>query len=256
MISIEGDEIMYKRALFNRPYRTVEVIEGMSYDKTPDLLKRADLVGRPWVAWLDYDNELEDATVEELGSMVKRAPANSVLLTTFNADPRSYGGTRQERLAALESLFGDAFPSDQHPDGRGLVKNEPFQRAIADSLVRFLGSEVAQSRRLGGFVPAFNLHYQDGAPMVTVGGFLPDPDHEASVRELVASPIWRCLPAEYLNGPPLTNREISSLRSLLPADTVPTRREVRKLGFDLEDKQLESFARYYLDYPVYVQAWR
>jgi hypothetical protein len=92
--------------------------------------------------------------------------------------------------------------------------------------------------------------------MVTVGGFLPDPDHAVLINELVGSSTWRCLPPDDLNGPPLTNREISSLRSLLPASTVPTRAQVRKLGFDLEDKQLESFAKYYLDYPVYVQAWR
>src|SRR5215469_15284764 len=37
MISIEADPVTYKRAVFNRPYRTLEVLEGESSDRTPEL---------------------------------------------------------------------------------------------------------------------------------------------------------------------------------------------------------------------------
>ena len=38
MFSIEQDDIVFKRAEFNKPYRTLEVIHGESQDVVPELL--------------------------------------------------------------------------------------------------------------------------------------------------------------------------------------------------------------------------
>src|SRR5256885_823576 len=97
MFSIEGDASIYKRADFNRPFRTIEVLEGFSDVVVPQLLQRADIVGRPWVAWLDYDRELTEQRLEELAAIVVNAAPGSALLTTFNANPDNYGHDTDDR---------------------------------------------------------------------------------------------------------------------------------------------------------------
>src|SRR3954470_6008578 len=61
MVSIEADDVLYERARFNKPYRTVEVVRGYSYDVIPLLLSdRADLTSHPWIVWLDYDEAMDE----------------------------------------------------------------------------------------------------------------------------------------------------------------------------------------------------
>jgi hypothetical protein len=256
MVSFEADEVTYLRAKFNRPYRTVEVIKGSSYNELPKLLDRESLAQKRWVVWLDYDGEMDASKLEELHRLVERIPPNSVLLTTFNAHPSTYGSPRQRRFDNLQDLFGPAFADELYPDGKGLVDTAEFQNAISKSMLSFLDSAARKSSRPGGFVPAFNLHYRDGSPMVTVGGVLPGADRYQDVRALTKSQSWRGFTSSPIVSPPLTAKEIAALRSLLPAETAPTRQDLLDLGFDLEDEHLASFVKYYLDYPVYVQAAR
>jgi hypothetical protein len=256
MFSFESDDITFRRANFNKPFRTVKVIPGLSFDELPKLLERRADKPESWLVWLDYDASLDPSMVEELSSCAARLPSNSILLTTLNADPRSYGDTPGERAEKLQALFGDAFPIEDYPDGKGLNKTASFQTAMARSLLDLLDSKARSSARDGRFVPAFNLHYQDGVPMVTVGGVLPDSSTEGSVVEIVDHSDWRGHTAEPIISPALTSKEVAALRTLLPADVAPTRTMLRDIGFDLPENKLRSFVTYYLEYPIYVQASR
>lgn len=254
MFSFESDEITFRRAQYNKPFRTVSVIHGLSYDELPRLLE--DRIGEDeaWIVWLDYDSALDISMVEELTSCVARLPENSMLLTTFNADPRSYGDTIRARFDQLQELFGDAFPAEQYPDGRGLNKSASFQSAMAISLLGLLDSKTRSVARDGGFVSAFNLSYQDGAPMVTVGGVLPTAETLGHVEGVVNDENWRGRPPEPIISPALTSKEVAAIRTLLPAATDPTRTMLQEIGFDLPESNLRSFITYYLDYPIYIQA--
>src|SRR5258708_32708454 len=55
MVSIERDEVVFKRAQFNRPYRTLEVMKGDSYSAIAHLLTQPSLACRPCIVWLHYD---------------------------------------------------------------------------------------------------------------------------------------------------------------------------------------------------------
>lgn len=256
MISIENDDTTYERAKFNRPYRTVEIIHGTSHSVIPTLFDRADLNGRPWVVWLDYDRALDPDSRSDLIALANRAPTGTALLTTFSAHPKNYGTDPGERLDQLLDLFGDAFPIERHPGGRGLSNPRKLQRVLSTSLLNDLDSTSRRAARPGGFVHGFDIHYQDGAPMVTAGGFLPSQGDRQLTSSLMASEAWRCLPEDPINTPPLTPKEIAALRSLLPASSAPTRADIQDLGFDLKDEHLSAFVRYYLDYPIYVEAAR
>jgi hypothetical protein len=114
-------------------------------------------------------------------------------------------------------------------------------------------SIAAEIARPGGFVPAFRVLYRDGAPMVTIGGVLPARGAVRGVRDLVNGPSWPSRPAKPITAPHLTMREAAVLQSLLPCATKLSRADIQKLGFDLDDDQIEAFETYYRQYPAFAQ---
>jgi len=49
MVSIESDEIGYRRAVFNSPYATVRVLQGLASEVLPTLYDDALVARRPWL---------------------------------------------------------------------------------------------------------------------------------------------------------------------------------------------------------------
>jgi hypothetical protein len=249
MISIEGNEVGYRRALFNAPFATVAVKQGYSGAVLPEMFVDPALRDRPWLIWLDYDYELNEAVRDDLRSVVENAPANSILLCTVNGLERKYGQA-QERPNRLREILGDVVPDDL---GKDACKGDRMQETIAGLTLDYLTSAAAEIARPGGFVPAFRIIYQDGAPMVTVGGILPAKGAARIASDAIGKEQWPCLPSAPIKAPHLTMREAAVLQSQLPRDERLTRPLVRKLGFDLEDHELEAFEAYYRQYPAFAQ---
>lgn len=254
MISVESDPIIYARAKFNKPYRTLRVIHGESGVILPGLLKVAALVRRPWVVWLDYDKDVEEGRRDELAFLIRNLPNNSFLIVTCNAQGRKYGQSKTDRVATLNDLLGDAVEAGL--TGGSVDTEVKFMNVLRGSLERFMISVGLQSARPGGYQPAFNMAYQDGTPMVTVGGFLPSPTNAAAASLVVASESWTGRQASPIITPPLTAKEVAALQAQLPRSSQLTRKRVQGLGFDLADEQIELFERYYLKYPVFAQVAR
>ncbi|MES0141225.1 O-methyltransferase [Mesorhizobium sp. M0015] len=249
MISIEAQEIGYRRATFNAPYATVRVIEGLSGVVLPKLFVDPAISRRPWMVWLDYDGEFDESVSDDVRSLVENAPENSILLITFNGHEMSYGRA-PERVERLRDLFGDVVPDDLP---KNACKDERMQQTLADLALDFTQSVAADLSRPGGFVPAFRIVYKDSAPMVTVGGLLPSKGAAKVARDLVADQRWRCKPTKPIIAPHLTIREAASLQAMLPRAGKLTRVIVQGLGFDLEDDQVEAFQNYYRQYPAFAQ---
>lgn len=249
MISIEGDDVGHKRAVFNAPFATVSVKHGLSGAVLPDLFADIALRTRPWVIWLDYDYALDDSVRADMRLVIENAPTNSVFMVTVNGHEMSYGKA-VERLDILRDLLGDVVPDDL---SKNACKGERLQSTLADLALDFLTSLAAEAARPGGFVPAFRLIYQDGTPMVTVGGILPAKGAARLAADIVAMPAWPGKPAEPIKAPHLTMREAAVLQAQLPRNEPLSRDEVRELGFDLEDQELAAYQRYYRHYPAFAQ---
>lgn len=254
MISVESDATIYARAKFNKPYRTLTVIEGQSAAIIPELLRKPTLASRPWIVWLDYDKAIDEARRDEIAFLLRNLPTNSSLLVTCNAQGNRYGGTLANRVSYLEELFGDAVED-------GLVNTDmnsdtKFMNVLRTTLERYMASIALQGARPGGYEPAFSVAYQDGTPMVTVGGFLPSPENVPVVTQLVGSIAWTGKPSGAITTPPLTPKEVAALQAQLPRPKNLTRQQVQRLGFDLDDDQIAAFERYYLKYPVFAQVAR
>lgn len=249
MISIEGNEVGYKRAVFNAPFATVAVKHGLSSAVLPEMFADQTLRGRPWLIWLDYDYELNEAMREDLRLVIEKAPANSILLCTMNGLERKYGQA-QERPDRLREILGDVVPDDLAKDA---CKGDRMQETLANLTLDYITSLAIDMARPGGFVPAFRMVYQDGAPMLTVGGILPAKGAARIAGDAISEPLWPCKPHAPIKAPHLTMREAAVLQAQLPREEHLTRPLVQELGFDLEEHELEAFETYYRQYPAFAQ---
>ena len=257
MVSIEAEDVAYTRARFNKPYRTIEVHYGFSHDVVPTLLEtREDLNGRPWIIWLDYDKEMDETRLTELEWLVMFLPPNSFLVTTFNAHPARYADKPVERRDAFVELFKDAFPVEDFPTTTETRDKVKVMAGLAAATLGRMQSKALSISREGGFVPMFNLQYQDSSPMVTVGGMLPNPTGAEEATTLINQPDWPGVGPLPITTPPLTQKEVMAIRSLLPDANPITRERIQALGFDLLEDQIDAFVTYYLKYPSFVQTAR
>lgn len=200
--------------------------------------------------WLDYDYDFNESVRDDLRSAIENAPTNSILIVTVNGLDKKYAGKPIERPERLRSLFGALVPDDL---AMADCKGEKMQKTLADFGLDFMKSVAADMARPGGFVPAFRIVYEDGPPMVTIGGVLPAKADFSAAKEAVGAANWPAWPTLAIRAPHLTMREAAVLQSRLPGATKLTREKVKELGFDLEDGQIEVFETYYREYPAFAQ---
>lgn len=254
MESIERDEIVYRRAEFNRPYRTLTVHHGLSSDILPQLAADDTLKTRPWIVWLDFDRHLDEDRIDELRTAIEVLPPRSVFLTTFSALPSKYGNLA-ERGERLQQLFDTAIADEIVEDTAALKDESAFARVVATATENLLWSHASAISRPGRFIPAFSLTYQDTPPMATVGGYLSDGE-SAVLQERVRSGTWPGRSADLIKTPPLTMKEVAALQENLPTTTHITRETLQHLGFDLDQAHIDSFVRHYTRYPYFAQIMR
>lgn len=249
MVSLEGDDLGYARAVFNRPYKTVEVLKGLSADVLPELYARSALKPKPWMMWLDYDGDFSEVVANDVRLAIENLPPNSAFVVTFNSTPHKYGKPK-ERLSYLKSVFGSVVSSDLDAD---LVQGENIDALLAQFALDLMKSVAADSERESRFLPAFSVAYRDSAPMVTVGGFLPSKETESASRAIVCSPDWPSIVEGRVEAPHLTGREALALQSELPTDDRLDEESVKRLGFGLKPDQIQAFQKYYRFYPTFAQ---
>lgn len=249
MISIEADDIGYRRAAFNKVYRTISLRHGRSHDILPQILEENGFRTRPWIIWLDYDSALQEEIVEEVQWLIVNAPPNSIVLLTFSATLNAYGKP-VNRPARIKALLGDVVPDDL---AKELCDKDNLPLTLSKYMLDFLSSEVADTARPGGFVEAFNVPYSDTVSMVTVGGVLPAPGAVPAARAVVADAKWKCRLEEVIQAPQMTLKEVATLQAEMPAVDQLTRERIQEIGFDLQDEQIRSFQRYYKYLPSFAE---
>lgn len=249
MISLEGNEVGYRRAIYNSPFKTVRVIHGYTYDVLPSLFGDPDIKGRPWMVWLDYDYELNESVRDDLRSLIENAPTNSVVLASFSGRESKYGRP-PDRPDRIREVLGSVVPDTLEKDA---CKGGELLKTLASCTLDYMKSIAADLSRPGGFVPAFRFAYRDSAPMVTVGGILPAKGAARTATDIVEGAEWGAMPELQINAPHLTIREAAALQALLPSDGKITREMVRELGFDLDEEQIAAFETYYRQYPSFAQ---
>lgn len=250
MVSIEANQIGYRRAKFNRPYSFVRVRYGYSYDVLPPLFQQVRFQKYPSIIWLDYDQEIGEGIIDELRNIAEIATPDSVLITTFDASEKHYGADPDQILIRLEELFGY---NATHRLTKADVRGIKLAQTLATLTSRLLSNATRRISKLNPCIPAFQVVYKDKASMVTVGATFPRPENVKSVAKCVSAADWPGFVAEPVIAPHLTSKEVSVLQSKLPAAKNMSRSLIQELGFDLEDDQIQAFRNFYRHYPTFAQ---
>ena len=249
MTSIERDAIGFRRAEYNRPLGCIEVLKGESTLIIPTLA----LEETPSLVWLDYDSSISGPTIDDIGLLIPKCAANSIVIVTINAkktdlETKDENGVEIDPATSLRAIAGDHVPNPL-PSKR--LQPSHYPKLLCEILSSQLQSKTVNSGRSETFIKLFDLAYADGTPMVTVGGILAAPDRVADIHNLVASASWEGIAADTISVPPLTAKEKMALDRMMPMSQAPTEKQVSKLGFSLKAEQISVYHRYYQYYPVF-----
>lgn len=240
------------RAIFNRPYKNIKVFAGPAAEG----IEITDW-SKPSIVWLDYDCGPENSAVFEDSAMVaSKISPGSILMVTVNAHmgripSKDAEGNDLNRHEGLKLILGDAAPSAEEFKH---INQKNYHNILATCLTRQIERAHRRSGRGGKFISFLNYYYKDNAPMITVGGMFVDDESDIKLREN------RCFAnSEYIGPglypiqvPPLTHRERISLDALLPSVEQLNQDEVfRRLGFRLDQGQLDDYSKFYKLYPSY-----
>lgn len=247
MTSVESEEEVHKRQIFNRPTATVECV----HSTLEDYLDAHDF-DRPAIVWFDYT---APKTVEQIGRFARtvgEVKLNSILRLTLNAQPGALGEPNPKlsgqalwewRLEKFKDRLGSLCPTDITAAG---MEKKTYGPSILRALFLAVEKEVL-SHADRKVVWALSTHYADGQPMVTAT-LIVCAANDTVIEPLVKAWTFYSPPNETLriDLPALSTLERLTMESNDDAKT--------RLGFELPESALgedpfEVFKKFYRIYP-------
>ena len=111
MVSIEEQGEVYKRQVFNRPFRTLELIK----DNLSSFIRRYDPGENKSIFWLDYTG-LDYTCFQDFTSLLDTVVSNSMIKITLKADPKEYWNynppkIRENKADQFRRMFESVLPN-------------------------------------------------------------------------------------------------------------------------------------------------
>ena len=162
MISLEHDDDMVGRALFNRPYNSISV-----QNKTMHEFVLSDKFDGNSIYWLDYDSTISSDVESDIHAISGSATiADFVFVTVAGSVPKYLRKKNTtDRLVELNDRLPQLVVS--------LAREDMEDRNFPRTTLRMLHTAFGQgfsTRPDGEFWPFFRVQYADGIEMVTYGG--------------------------------------------------------------------------------------
>lgn len=245
------------RAEFNKPYGCITVIDADSSVALPIMELNSDRS----IVWLDYEDGLDGPMLEDIKVVCESAKSGTVLIVTANASlGRLLNMYREDEnkkpLNAkdiVRRLGGTLIP--QTLPKHALIKRKD---GFPSFLAEILFTHAKRVGRISGgeerFHPFFNFFYQDGSPMITIGGMIANEEDKKLMDQCKLFEKFSYLKQEnqsIIDIPPLTTKEKSTLDLLLPSKVPPTVEEISQKGFRLAQAQIDSYHKFYRYYPTF-----
>jgi|GEM_PF-4291476 len=240
LFSAEEDKGSYKRAAFNCPYSSVKV-ENVTIG---DLVKRRP-TGKDRIVWLDFDQVMGAAHLEDIRQTTSLLSPGSILLVTLDAEwpesAESVVGVK-EYYQSVADTFAASLPVDWY-------HRSEVHRACASIILQTVESGLNGSGL--HFERLFYFTYADGHLMVSVGGMICDDDCRKRLRltGIHRSPYvrtdWQAAPC-HIEVPKLTRKERMYLDGHMPAGE-----SFRPEPFDLPEQDLRHYKEIYRFMPSY-----
>lgn len=245
MVSIEREVDDQPRFEFNRPFGAVELMFGESAEVLPQL----DWEQRS-IVWLDYDDPLDTAMLNDIALCVDRLMSGSVLIVSaraqLDADP-------EIRFTELKENLENFVPPELTMDDLGGWDIAHLYRQIIDERINGAIRDRNTGRSASvqvAYTQLVNFEYADGVKMMTVGGVILNKSDAANFRSCDFEEFEFYKPsadAYRIKLPRLTPKEVRHLDALLPSGTPPDATDV---GIPLT--QSNKYAAVYRYFPKYV----
>ena len=253
MICVEWGEIE-RRMRFNKPYKFIKLLLGSLLSHIPNIRRTTK-----YLIWLDYDRSLDEEMLQDIDGCMTRLAKNSIFIITVDARPKlQIDEVDLEEMTARQREFFTArtYRKWFGPYVEERITRQTIARShVAELFYAVITERIRQTlavKNAGlGFSQLFNYVYQDGAPMLTIGGILTDDQDDLRLQQsgiMEHRFIRTSSESLEISVPPLTIREKQWLDSRLDRNLT-----VKKLAFELEDDLLSNYRTFYKEYPTFVE---
>lgn len=245
MISIEKDHLAKDRCEFNKPFGCIKLMIGDSFDILPNL----GLENLESVIWLDYDCAIKDSVFSDIHTVISSVKPMSFFMLTISVNLIEFSRNIPENDAdrnkhiqknIIDTIGTERFPEEYYDKN---ITPSVFCKLMYDCIIQEINSVVNtrnkdNSRQNVIFYQTINFQYEDGARMMTLGGFLLNKDNAENViktMELQNLPYYRHGKEAYtIDCPILSIKEIMGLNALIPPKN-------KKPNGNYDDKKFNKF---------------
>ncbi|MBW5284474.1 O-methyltransferase [Burkholderia gladioli] len=257
MISLEVDENVYYRQVFNQPVSCV----GLFHQASGTFVDDYDF-SEPVIVWFDYATPDIGVQLVETQKLVEKLKHGDVFKVTVNANPQTLGMpkggvTLQEHRAAQASdRLGEYGPAKVDET---MVTRGTYSSLLLSALLSASKKGIASTP--GHVVlPLTAFSYSDGTPMLTFCGIVLRSDYTAAFLKNTRLNLWKfsnldCEEPKEISVPSFSVKERLRVESLLPQASAAS--ITQQMGYFIGDDEeaaselMENFVDYYRLYPWY-----
>lgn len=274
MISIERDVDNSDRFSFNRPYSCID----LEFSESNDILPTFEWES-PTILWLDYDKALNKEMLIDIQTFIANAVPGSFFLISVNANTFSETGLPPKKLKMfrknklIENLGETKIPpgitgADLSKSGTPKVYQSIINNEI-ESIIDLRNTDVSRDDpQLIHYKQLVNIHYQDGAQMLTLGGIIFENSQINALQRSGLKDFQFVRTGEdpfKIDIPSLTFREIHKLESLLPSnidlntgDIIDSSKskqlEMKKISEIIPLRDVKKYAELYRYFPTFTES--
>lgn len=254
MISIEAEKERQIRYEFNKPLKCIQMWYGTTNEILPQINGFEEKMN---FIWLDYDDTFEESMLIDIETICRNIDVGSMFFISCNY---SVGGKMpSEKREAFRKNVGVFFDES-------IEKNNYTTKKIPLVIKKLIDSQINKTidmrNRLGQTFVEYKqllfLTYQDGAPMMTIGGILVDNELKDRIENSgLFDKYWFMSYDENVVAieiPKLTNKEIQLILKNLPLTEEEFLDQEDKF-FGIEYEEICKFERIYRYYPYYTEGF-
>lgn len=255
MVNIEKEVGDKARFEYNKPYSCIK----LEWGSTTDVLPSLDWQGKK-IIWLDYDQTLQPFMFEDIETIFTSVQPGSFYFISCNCTlPKYFDRVNQSyKISEFQSDFEGYTPFDLEAE---MLTNKGCPTLLKTMVNDYINHILTQRNAATPhndqliYKQLFYLKYQDGAPMLSLGGIVLK---RSEIRQylppsIFALPYVRTERQDFLDiqSPILTSSEIGLIDSHLPR---PKNRFInsKKLSF-IPNTEKEKYFNIYRYYPSYVE---
>lgn len=255
MISIEAQKERQVRYEFNKPLKCIQMWYGTTNEILP---KISEFDQKMNLVWLDFDDVFGESMLYDLETICRNIDIGSMFFLSCNY---SYKGEIQsEKRKLFKECVGNFF-EEEIPQAEYTNKRMPnvIKKVVDNQIRRIIDlRNRTEKSTVIEYMQLLFLTYQDGAPMMTIGGILVDEELKSKIIQSKLFDKYMFISddekAFSIDIPNLTNKEIQLILRNLPVtkeEFQEHERDFYGIGYD----EICKFEKIYRYYPYYSEGF-